>query len=95
MSGSNVKQSATVAPPVATSTTVATLLAAGGARQMCMIVNDSAAILYVKFGAGASSSDYSVAIAAGGYYEVPVPMYGGVLTGTLATGTGNARVTSY
>ena len=62
---------------------------------MCMIVNDSAVILYVKFGAAATATDYTVALAAGGYYEAPVPVYGGVITGILASATGTARVTSY
>lgn len=88
------KQSATVTP-VATSTTVATLLAAGAVGSGRMIVNDSAGILYVKFGAAASATDWTVKVAAGGYYELPQPLYGGLVTGVLDTGTGTARVTSY
>lgn len=87
-------QSATVAQ-VACSTTVATLLAAGGGRKMATIFNDAAAALYVKFGSTASSTDFTVKLAAGDFYELPVPMYGGIITGTLASGTGNAYVTSW
>lgn len=86
--------SATVTP-VSTSTSAAVLLAAGTGMSSRLVVNDSAAILYVKFGAAASSTDYTVALAAGAYYEFPQPLYAGVVSGTLATGTGTARVTSY
>lgn len=88
------RQSATVAR-VATSTSATTLLAAGPSRSMVMIVNESAAILYVKFGSAASATDYSVQVGAGGYYELPLPLYGGVVTGILASGSGNAQVTAY
>ncbi len=88
------KQSASV-DALATSTTSA-LLGNRAAPNGRFIVNDSAAILYIRFGgSAASSTDYSVAIAAGGYYELPQPIYGGQITGILASGTGTARVTSY
>ena len=80
---------------VATSTTVATLLAASGTRRMAVIYNDAAGALYVKFGATATSTDFTVKIAGGGYFELPSPMYTGAITGILDTGTGNAQVTSY
>lgn len=87
-------QSATVAS-VACSTTVATLLAASNGRKMATIYNNAATDLYVKFGATATSSDFTVKLAAGDYYEVPVPMYAGIITGILASSTGNALVTSW
>jgi hypothetical protein len=94
MAASVVKQSANVSA-VATSTTVANLLTAAGARSMAMVVNDSGGDLFIKFGSAASSTDYSVKVAAGGYYELPIPIYGGLVTGILSTGTGTARVTAY
>lgn len=89
-------QSATVAR-VATSTAAVTLLAVTVARKMVHIYNDSAAVLYVKFGAAASATDFTVALAATtGYYETPSGFpYSGLVTGILASGTGNAQVTSY
>lgn len=94
MSASTAKQTAVTAR-VATSTTFAVLLAAQGGRNMATITNESAAILYVKFGNTASATDYTVPLAAGAYYEVPLPIYGGLITGILASGTGNAQVTSW
>ena len=77
---------------VATSTSNATLSAADVTLGGRAIANDSAAILYVKFGATASSTSYTVAMAAGAYYEVPF-WYRGRIDGILSTGTGSARVT--
>jgi hypothetical protein len=94
MSASVSTQAATVAR-VATSTSAVPLLAAGAKRNMVLIVNESAAVLSIKFGATASATDYTVALAAGGYYEMPTPAYGGPISGILASGTGNAQVTSY
>lgn len=80
---------------VDTSTTVATLLTADGRRDGFCIQNEAAAVLYVKFGAGATATDYTVQIPAGGYYESPIGLsYVGILTGILASGSSNAQVTS-
>ncbi len=78
---------------VATSTVSATLIAANSLRRAATIWNDSAAILYVKFGATASSTSCTVPIAANGYYELPQPCYTGILDGVLSASTGVARVT--
>ncbi len=94
MAASVPTQSATPAR-VATSTSVATLLAASGSRKMVIISNESAAILYVKYGTAASITDYTYAVAANANLELASPIYGGVLTGILSTGTGNAQVTAY
>lgn len=81
---------------VATSTTVANLAVASASRKMVHIFNESAAILYVKYAAGATATDYTVQIAAGGYYETPAGNpYSGLITGILASGSGNAQVTVY
>jgi hypothetical protein len=87
-------QSATV-DAISTSTTSANLIVRP-AYHARLIFNNSAAILYILYGTGtASSSNFSVAIAAQGYYEVPQPLYGGQITGVLASGTGTAQVTTY
>lgn len=88
-------QTATVTPAAMT-TSAANLLAAGQSRRMFHIFNGTAAILYVKFGSAASSTDYTLQVAAGGYYEsAPGNPYSGLITGVLATGSGNVQVTSY
>lgn len=86
---------ATAAAPanVASSASNVTLQASNAARRGLLIFNDSTQVLYVKFGATASSSSYTVQIAAGGYYEVPQPVYTGQVDGIWASANGNARVT--
>jgi hypothetical protein len=80
---------------VSASTSAVTLFAnAPSGVSARMVYNDSGAILYLKFGSGASSTSHTVQVPASGYYEVPGPgPYGGVITGAWATATGSARVT--
>jgi len=77
---------------VAGSAASVTILAANSNRTGATIVNDSTAILYLKFGATASTSSYTVKMVADAYYEVPFG-YSGVIDGIWASATGNARVT--
>jgi hypothetical protein len=78
---------------VASSATVVTLLAANAARRMASFYNDSTAILYLKLGATATASDYTVQMAANSFYELPLPAYTGIVTGLWASANGNVRVT--
>ena len=80
---------------VASSASNVTLFAAAATVSMRTIFNDSSAILYVKFGATASTTSYTVQIAAGGYFEFPVPLYAGQVDGIWASANGAARVTSW
>lgn len=72
------------------------------------IFNESTAVLYVKFGTTASATDYTLQIAAGGYYEFPVGsngiysgepglsgIYSGRVDGIWASANGAAQVTSW
>lgn len=69
-----------------------TLLASNASRLGATITNDSTAILYVKFGASASTSSYVVRLPSNAYYEVPFS-YTGLIAGIWDSATGNARVT--
>ena len=82
---------------VAGSASSVTLLAANAERLGATIVNDSTAILYVKFGSAATTTSYTVMLAGtassiAAYYEVPFG-YTGIITGIWASATGSARVT--
>lgn len=79
---------------VNSSATNVTLFAAGNANART-IYNDSTAVLYVKFGTTASTTDYTVQIASQGYYEFPQPVYCGEVDGIWASANGAARVTSW
>jgi len=87
-------------PATSTVTTVAdaaanaTLLAANANRLGASIQNDSSAVLYVKFGATASSTDYTVRMVQNSYFEVPF-WYTGRIDGIWASdpNDGAARIT--
>ena len=78
---------------VATSTISATILAANAARKKFHIHNDATKSLFVAFAATATASAFTVLIPGNGSYESEVGDYTGVVSGILASGTGNARVT--
>lgn len=69
-----------------------TLLAANTARLGATVYNDSTAILYLKLGATASATSFTVKMQPDDYYEIPFGYYGTV-DGIWASATGFARVT--
>ncbi len=78
---------------VASSGTNVTILAANSGRIGGTVYNDSTQVLYLLLGVGpASSTVYTVQMAAAGYYEIPFG-YTGILTGLWASANGSARVT--
>lgn len=80
---------------VASSATNVTLFAAAGDTNGRTVYNDSTAVLYLKYGATASATSYTVQLAAGQYYEFPQPVYAGHVDGIWASANGNARLTSW
>ena len=79
---------------VASSATNVTLQAASTSRRGLIIVNDADVAVCVKFGATATATSYTVKIAAAGYYEMPVPIYQGIVDAIwVSAPTGAARVT--
>lgn len=80
---------------VASATGSTLLLAANASRVGGAIVNDSAAILYLKLGTGASSTSYDYVIDAKttvpGSFDIPAD-YRGAIYGAWATADGAARV---
>lgn len=89
-----VVASAASVTSVADTASSTTLLASNASRRGATIFNDSSEILYVKFGATASATDYTIKMAAGSYFEFPVPCYTGVVDGIWANNsTGAAKLT--
>lgn len=78
---------------VASSASSVTLQASNASRRGLLIHNDSSAVLYVKYGATASATSYSVQIAAGQNWEMSEPIYTGIVDGIWSAATGAARVT--
>ncbi len=80
---------------VASSATNVTIFAAASGDNGRALWNDSSQILYLKFGATATTSSYTVQLAAGAYYEFPQPVYAGQVDGIWASANGNARTTRW
>ena len=91
--GTGANPSTATLTNVASSASSVTLLSANTSAKLRSIFNDSTTVLYVKYGATASTSSYTVQIPAGGYYEFPQPLYNGRVDGIWASANGNARVT--
>lgn len=70
-----------------------TLLSANTSRKGCILFNDSAAIAYVKFGATATTSDFTIRLTPYGSYEMNGPIYTGRIDCIWASATGAMRIT--
>ena len=56
-----------------------------------MIFNDSTSILYLKYGAGASSTSFTTKVLAGGFYTDSA--YVGAVNGCWASVNGSVKIT--
>ncbi len=74
------------------SITSVTVLASNSNRKGAAVYNDSNARLYLKLGATASTTSFTVLVFPNSYYELPA-MYTGIVDGIWASASGNARVT--
>jgi hypothetical protein len=79
---------------VSASTSAVTILSANGLRRFATIYNDSTAVMYLVFGPGASLTNYTLQMAPGGFYEVPVGLATMSFSAIWASAVGAARVTS-
>lgn len=78
---------------ISASASSVTVLAANANRKMAMFFNDSTSTLSLKFGATASATSFTVQLIANAYYELPTPVYTGILDGIWTVATGTVRVT--
>lgn len=79
---------------VASSATTVSILASNTSRKGAMFFNESTAICYLKFGATASTTSYTVQIAASGFFEMPGPkIYTGAIDAIWASANGSLRIT--
>lgn len=89
----NARPSTSTVTQKASSASNSTLCAANTSRRGLMIMNDSTQTLYIKYGATASTGDYSIKMLAGAYFEAPHPCYTGKIDGVWASANGYAYVT--
>ena len=86
--------SASAITSVAAAAVSTSLLVSNVDRRGAMIFNDSAsASLYVKLGATASLTSFTALVPPSGYYELPSPVYTGVIDGIWSAAVGDARIT--
>lgn len=78
---------------VAASATNVTLLSLNANRAMASFFNDSTSAAYVKLGATASTSSFTIKMAANSFYELPLPVYTGIIDCIWDSATGNMRIT--
>lgn len=87
-------QSVTTANVASSATNVTVFSASPNARGRA-VFNDSTALLYLKFGATATTTSFTVQIPAGSFYEFPRPTYSGQVDGIWAAANGAARTTQW
>ena len=78
---------------VSASATAVTLAAANSMRMGLYLYNDSTAVAYVKYGTGATSTDYTIQMSAGSYWEMPNPVSTVEITCAWASATGAMQIT--
>lgn len=95
--GTNYQDFSTTQTPtlsnVNSSASVVNLLAANTARKGVTVFNDSTSACYIKYGSAASTTSFTVKVAAGGYWEAPQPVPTVILTIIWDAANGAARVT--
>ncbi len=84
----------------AASVTAVTVLEENKNRTNFLVFNDSIdQIMYFKFGSGATTSDFSLKLLPGNYFEPTVhnneSLYKGVITAVWGGASGHARVTEW
>lgn len=78
---------------VASAAVSTSLLASNTSRKGASFYNESTAIAYLKRGATASATSYTIQIAPGGYYELPAPIYQGAIDCIWASANGAMMIT--
>lgn len=93
---SPIKANTVATTQVADSAVAVTLLAANAARRGGSIFNDSTESMIILWGAGITLANWSVAMAPGGYIEIPFGYTGQIdAMWQAATATGEAKITEF
>lgn len=69
------------------------LLASNTSRSGAYFYNDSSAECYLKLGTTASTTSFTIKMAASSFYELPSPVYTGKIDAIWASATGAIRIT--
>lgn len=87
-----IASESTIVFSVPASLTTVTLSAADATRRGLAVFNNSSADIYIKMGAGASTSSFTFKGTTNSYFEVPFN-YTGIVTAVWGTASGSAEVT--
>jgi hypothetical protein len=86
-----VSTSSVTSVTVTASTT--NLLSSTSGTKSCILYNDSGRNLYVKFGATASTTSFTIRMGDNTVYELPMPIYTGQIDAIASAGSGPMRIT--
>ncbi len=79
---------------IASATAAAAVLGVSAGRMGMVVVNDSSnANLYLAYAGTASATSYTYKVAPGQTWEMPSPIYNGLITGIWDVAVGAARIT--
>lgn len=78
---------------VALSVVVATILASNASRLGAILWNNGAQQAYVKLGAAATTASFTARLANQSEWEIPFPVYTGIITGITSVGTATMLAT--
>ena len=78
---------------VASSITTVNLIALNNSRKGLMMFNDSSSVCYVKLGATASTTSYTIQMSPNSLYAMDTPVYSGVIDAIWTTANGFMRIT--
>ena len=94
LSVNRTRGSSSTVTSVSGSATSIQVIAAGASRMALSFYNDSTVVLYLRAGSGAASTtDYSVQLAAGAFYESPEPAATLEFRGIWSSATGAVKIT--
>lgn len=93
VTGISTTVSSAVLSSVAASASSVTLFASNSAAKGRFLTNDSSSSLYLAYASTATTSAYTVLIPANGYWEMPQPVFTGIVSGIWVSAVGNARLT--
>lgn len=88
-----VRSASATVSSVNSSASSTTCLASNTSRRKASFFNDSTSTAYLKFGSTASSVDYTVQMASNQLYEIPTPVYTGVVDCIWSSANGSMKVT--
>lgn len=77
---------------VAGNTSTTNILSASTGRVHASVFNHSNASLYLKFEGVATINDFDVKLSSGSYFELPKPIYQGVVNGVWDSANGFAMI---